>query len=228
MNARRVPDRSIRSDSRPLYLQVVRAIIEYAEDEGLRPGSPLPSEPDLATMFAVGRTTIREALVYLENERLIERSRGHARPSPSSSTNPCSGSRCSSPRAPGRPAGMEMRDRDIRIETSNATRGGGETAPGSLGFPRHPDLPIKTLVGAAALMDSVVPGERPCRPTTSARVQGLDHQAHPGPNRSDMRRLEVTRWAVHAGAGVGLALRRCDPVIVLEELFFADDDLPLA
>jgi GntR family transcriptional regulator len=48
-------------------------------DDGLGPGDQLPPEPLLADRFAVGRSTIREALKLLEQDGLIEVRHGSGR-----------------------------------------------------------------------------------------------------------------------------------------------------
>ena len=230
MNVRRGPDRSIRSDSRPLYLQVVRAIMEYAKDEGLRPGSPLPSEPDLATMFDVGRTTIREALVYLENERLIERSQGARTTLTQLFHQPVLGLEVLEPlELLAVRQGWSCGTRDIRIETSNATEEEAKRLRVPSGSPVTLISRIKTLDGKPlALMDSVVPGSAVSpeylRREFKDSITKLIQRARP----LRYAQAEVTAVACTPELASALALQPGDPVIVLEELFFADDDLPLA
>lgn len=60
----------------PLYLQVRSSIARLIEHEGLKPGDPLPSEPELCNRFRVSRATIRHALADLERTGLIERHQG--------------------------------------------------------------------------------------------------------------------------------------------------------
>ena len=60
--------RGLRSDARPLYLQLVDALFDWIHEEGIRAGDRIPGEPELARRFEVGRSTVREALVYLECE----------------------------------------------------------------------------------------------------------------------------------------------------------------
>lgn len=226
----REPDRSIRSESRPLYLQVVRAIQELAEDEGLKPGSPLPSEPDLAKMFDVGRTTIREALVYLENESLIERSQGARTTLTPLFHQPVIGLEVLEPfeLLAGR-QGWTCGTRDIRIETSGAT----EEEARRLRVPAGSHVTlisrIKTLDGKPlALMDSVVPGsavspedlQRGFKDSITELIQAVKPLRY--------AQAEVTAVACSPELAASLDLLEGDPVIVLEELFFADEDQPLA
>lgn len=70
------PDRRIRRNPVPLYQQVIDEILRLIEEDGLEAGHPLPSESELSQMFGVGRSTVREALSYLESERVITRRRG--------------------------------------------------------------------------------------------------------------------------------------------------------
>lgn len=61
---------------KPKYIQIsddLRARIAAGEHQG---GSYLPSEADLAHMYAVNALTVRRALTVLESERLIVREQG--------------------------------------------------------------------------------------------------------------------------------------------------------
>ena len=60
--------KGLRADARPLYLQLVDALLDWIVEEGKGPGDRVPGEPELARRFKVGRSTVREALVYLEYE----------------------------------------------------------------------------------------------------------------------------------------------------------------
>lgn len=70
------PFRSLRSDTRPLYIRAVDALYELLEDGAYQPGQPLPAEPELAAQLGVSRSTVREALSYLEKDGLIVRKQG--------------------------------------------------------------------------------------------------------------------------------------------------------
>jgi DNA-binding GntR family transcriptional regulator len=69
-------DRRIRRDPRPLYQRAAEAMLQLIDDQRLEEGSPFPSEVELSQMFGVGRSTVREALSYLESEGFIARRRG--------------------------------------------------------------------------------------------------------------------------------------------------------
>lgn len=56
--------------------QVIRQIHSYIEAEGLKPGDPLPPEIELASIFGVSRTVIRESLSNLNATGVIETQSG--------------------------------------------------------------------------------------------------------------------------------------------------------
>lgn len=60
--------------TRPLYLQTEDRLAEIIEST--EPGTCLPSEPDLASLFGVSRTTLREAMRAFEERGLILRKQG--------------------------------------------------------------------------------------------------------------------------------------------------------
>ena len=59
-----------------LYEQARRRIERLIADQGIKPGSQIPTESELASEFYVSRTTIRNALKALEQEGKIERTPG--------------------------------------------------------------------------------------------------------------------------------------------------------
>jgi len=59
-----------------LHEQARRRIEKMITDRALKPGSQLPTETNLASELYVSRTTIRNALKFLEQEGKIERSPG--------------------------------------------------------------------------------------------------------------------------------------------------------
>lgn len=64
---------SLRPLARPrLYEQVVARLREYVQGEGLRAGDRMPPERDLADRLGVSRTSVRQAIVALEVQGLVE------------------------------------------------------------------------------------------------------------------------------------------------------------
>lgn len=56
-----------------LYEQIVHALLRYIEDNELLPGESIPSERELAELYGVSRTTIKNAIeVLVENEKLYK------------------------------------------------------------------------------------------------------------------------------------------------------------
>ena len=60
------PSRSLRSDTRPLYVQAVDALYELLGKGAYEAGQLLPAEAALAAHLGVSRSTIREALGHAE------------------------------------------------------------------------------------------------------------------------------------------------------------------
>ncbi|WP_236792821.1 FadR/GntR family transcriptional regulator [Amycolatopsis sp. GM8] len=63
----------LRPVTRPrLYEQVVTQLREYADAAGLRSGDRLPSERDLADRLRISRASLKQAIVVLEVQGLVE------------------------------------------------------------------------------------------------------------------------------------------------------------
>lgn len=62
--------------SRPLYLQLANALEAHIVENGLLPGTLLPSEPTLAAENTLSRATIMKAFEVLIDRGLVERRRG--------------------------------------------------------------------------------------------------------------------------------------------------------
>jgi len=60
----------------PLYQQVYLVMRENIRNGAYDPDSPMPTEPELCTLFDVSRITIKRAMSQLAEDGLIERSRG--------------------------------------------------------------------------------------------------------------------------------------------------------
>ncbi len=56
---------------KPLYIQVKDKLLSMIETKQLRFGEKLPSEPDLAEMFGVSRSTVREAIRIMAQEGAV-------------------------------------------------------------------------------------------------------------------------------------------------------------
>ncbi|NHB75397.1 transcriptional regulator NanR [Rhodobacter calidifons] len=63
-------------ERRRLYQEVMDRIIAMIEDEGLRPGDPLPAERELSERYCVGRPAVREALQNMARMGLIRLTQG--------------------------------------------------------------------------------------------------------------------------------------------------------
>ncbi|HVV14698.1 FadR/GntR family transcriptional regulator [Amycolatopsis sp.] len=64
---------SLRPVTRPrLYEQVMAQLREYADSAGLRTGDRLPSERDLAERLRISRASLKQAIVVLEVQGLVE------------------------------------------------------------------------------------------------------------------------------------------------------------
>lgn len=59
-----------------LPLTTAQKVKDMIRDKEMKPGDRLPSEGELAEMFSVSRSTVREAMKYLKAESVIEINRG--------------------------------------------------------------------------------------------------------------------------------------------------------
>jgi GntR family transcriptional regulator len=58
-------------EHRPLYLQIKEKLQKAIESKNFKYGEKLPSEPDLAEIYGVSRSTIREAIKVLAQEGFV-------------------------------------------------------------------------------------------------------------------------------------------------------------
>lgn len=67
------------SKSQPLRYHIRREIINLITKNNYQPGDQLPTEQELGEMFNVSRLSLREALLLLEEERIISTKHGSGR-----------------------------------------------------------------------------------------------------------------------------------------------------
>lgn len=65
-----------RVDRPPMYEAILERLREYAQDAGLKRGHRLPSERDLAEQLGTSRASVKQALVVLEVQGLVETRHG--------------------------------------------------------------------------------------------------------------------------------------------------------
>jgi GntR family transcriptional regulator len=208
---------------------VARSIADLASARGLGPGDALPSEPELARLFDVGRTTVREALLTMQHDGWIQRSQGSRTTLTSLFRRPALGLEVLEPleelaRRQGWACGTEA----TTFGVGEATEEEALQLSVELGSPVTRLSRLKTIDGdPLALMRSVVPQR-------TASVDDLREGFQDSITRliAESRPLRFAESEVSAtGAGdelaAMLALSPGAPVIVLEERFFADGSDPL-
>jgi DNA-binding GntR family transcriptional regulator len=221
-------------DRRPLYLQAVEAIQGLVSDKRLGPGDRLPSEVELASLFGVGRSTIREAMGHLELVRVVERRRGVGTVLIAGDSD--------SPAAVGLETLESLEALALRqgwvCGTSNLAirpaRAGQEQAQ-RLGLPPGSPVSIITRTKSRdgvpiAEMVSVVP-ERiipfaALDREIATSITELMTRRHSPPVR--LARAEVTAVACEPPLARRLRLEPGRPVLVLDELFLGDGGIVLA
>ncbi len=60
----------------PYYIQLIEMLKEKINQDELKPGDQIPSEPELCEMYGISRTVVRQALKEMEYEGLIYRRKG--------------------------------------------------------------------------------------------------------------------------------------------------------
>ncbi|GHH63606.1 GntR family transcriptional regulator [Streptosporangium violaceochromogenes] len=224
------PDRRIRPDRRPLYLLVVDALRDLIEERGLTVGSALPSEPELARIFDVGRSTVREAMMQLENEGIVERRRGVGTALTALARQPHLGLDILEPLEElAIRQGWSCGTRDLTISPGRADA----DHAARLGVPEGSPVTLvrrtKTRDSRPmAVMDSVVPvrvlsHEEIAQGFTDSIITLIG-------DSSSLRyaRAEVTAVGARTEHASRLDIRRGQALVVLHELFFGDeDDRPL-
>lgn len=208
---------------------VAARIAALAAERGLRAGDALPSEPHLARLFQVGRTTVREALVSLANDGWVIRSRGSRTVITSLFHRPVFGLEVLEPLE-------ELAQRQgWRCGTERATfsaGGANDEEAERLLIPAASPVTrlsrVKTIDGEPlALMRSVVPvttvPEAELRRRFRDSITRLMERSHP--LRYAESEISATACGPELGATLGLAPG--DPVVVLEELFFGEQERPL-
>jgi GntR family transcriptional regulator len=221
-------------DRRPLYLQAVEGIQALIAERGLRPGDRLPSEVELASLFGVGRSTIREAMGYLELARVVDRRRGVgtvlARPEPERAAE-VGLETLESLEALAARQGWRCETRDLRIRPSQATEEQARRLGVEAGSPVAVITRTKVREGRPiSEMVSFVP-ERVMSLEALERefetsITELMVRRHSPP--LSFARAEVTAVPCDRRLARRLRMRAGDPVLLIEELFVGQDGTVLA
>jgi GntR family transcriptional regulator len=208
---------------------VARSIAELATARGLGPGDPLPSEPELARLFDVGRTTVREALLTMQHDGWIQRSQGSRTTLTSLFRRPALGLEVLEPLEElARRQGWNCGTEATTFGVGEATEEEALQLSVGIGSPVTRLSRLKTIdEDPLALMRSVVP-ER------TASVDALREAFRDSITRliAETRALRFAESEISAAAAgdelaAMLGLSPGSPVIVLEERFFADGPDPL-
>jgi GntR family transcriptional regulator len=219
-------------DRRPLYLQAVEAIQHLVAARGLRPGDRLPSEVELATLFGVGRSTIREAMGHLELARVVERRRGVGTVLIGADSPAAVGlETLESLESLAARQGWRCATRNLHIGPARADEEQARRLQVEPGTAVSIITRTKTRDGVPiAEMVSVVPERIVPFPALALEfetsITELMTRRHSPPVR--LARAEVTAVASEPGLAGRLRLRPGDPVLLLDELFLGEGEVVLA
>jgi GntR family transcriptional regulator len=217
------------SGGRTLSEDVAGRIANLARERGLGPGDALPSEPQLARLFYVGRTTVREALVSLANDGWVVRSRGSRTVITPLFQRPVLGLEVLEPLEElARRQGWECGTEQATFSTGGADEEEATKLQIDVDSPVTRLSRVKTIDGdPLALMRSVIPeataSEAELRREFRDSITTLMARSRP----LRFAESEVGAESCSEELGLTLGLSPGDPVIVLEELFFADTPVPL-
>lgn len=222
--------RSIRADPRPLYIQVVDAILRYVDETGRVAGDSIPGEPELSKIFDVGRSTIREALIFLENEGLIERSQGARTTLTSLIGRAAMGLEVLEPlQVLAERQGWECGIGEIKISSTHADEEQARRLWLQPGAPVTVIERVKTRDGKPITHETSIVGEE----VVSYDVLRREFTDSITALMSDEYKLrhaesEVSAVACPARIASALQIKRNAPVVWMTELFFGDAAQPLA
>lgn len=216
-------------DPRPLYLQLGEAILELIDDRKLEPGDLMPSETELTRIFDVGRSTVRETMIYLENEGMVDRSQGARSVITSLVRRPSMGLEVLEPlEVLAERQGWSCGTHDVFIEPRNAFPITAEKLQIAVDAPITAVSRVKSADGRRfVLMESfvsehVVAHDEVMSGFSDSITKLIDR-------RHTLRYAESEIRAISADEDLAdrLDMTVGDPALYLTELFFGDDDKPL-
>lgn len=222
--------RVLREDARPLYLRLVDALCDWIEKQGLRPGDRVPGEPELARMFGVGRSTVREALVYLEYEGIVNRSQGLHTTLTSLVQRPALGLEGLVPvEELAARQGWECKTSDISVVRSHAD----DTQAVKLHVQPGSDVAVvrRTKVteeGPFSLMESVVPDAVMSFDRLNEKFEDSLTRLFKDAVTLRFAAAEITAVRAEGCVSDALAIKPGSPVLLLEELYYGDGEAPLS
>lgn len=216
-------------DPRPLYLQLAEAVLELIRDRGLQAGSTMPSESELMKLFDVGRSTVRETMIYLENEGMVERSQGARSTITSLVRRPSMGLEILEPlEVLAERQGWTCQTHDIDIEQRTAFPITAEKLGIAVGAPITCVSRVKSADDTRfVLMESFVSehvlSHEDIRTSFDSSITKLIDIRH------TLRYAESEIRAIEADEDLAsrLSIKSGAPALYMTELFFGDDDKPL-
>ncbi len=140
----------------PAYGRVATAIEQKILDRSLRPGDPLPTETELATQFAVNRSTVREALRRLESAGLVGRDSGAKRLRVTRPGHADTASRVSHALALGEVTFIELWEAMLAIAPQTASLAAARATPDSIAGLESDIAAIEAARGSEAAVAGVV------------------------------------------------------------------------
>ncbi|HEX3873390.1 MAG TPA: FCD domain-containing protein, partial [Solirubrobacteraceae bacterium] len=132
----------------PVYTSVQARLREYAAEANLRPGDRLPPERELARQLGVSRSSLRQALMALRIEGLVDVQHGNGVYLLRSPTDTIP------------PLAAELRQRDPELPSLGEVRNSLEALAAELAASRRNDDDLADMVGGVRRMEEeIVAGE---------------------------------------------------------------------
>ncbi|HWH12169.1 MAG TPA: FadR/GntR family transcriptional regulator [Solirubrobacteraceae bacterium] len=128
----------------PVYASVQARLREYAADSALRPGDRLPPERELARLLGVSRSSLRQALMVLRIDGLVDVQHGNGVYLLRSPTDTVP------------PLAAELRERDPELPSLGEVRNSLEALGAELAASRRTDDDLAGMVAGIRRMDEEV------------------------------------------------------------------------